>query len=134
MAWPKLIGGTVASVGIGLSLALGTYFTTSQGFMDIPLLVGWCLLGIASVVLVALSYFLWRCRLWALTALVAVCWLLAIAAPVFLFAGIMRSAVHLSDVLEMLGMSIAAASPPLWFAAMLRRPEITRTFSDAPDV
>jgi hypothetical protein len=52
----------------------------------------------------------------------------------FLFAGMLRSAVRFSDFLEMLGLSIATASAPVWFAAMLRRPEITRTFSNAPDV
>jgi hypothetical protein len=129
MTWPKLIGGAVGCVGIGSCIMLSAYFFTSQRYMDMPLFVGFCWLSTVSIALLALSHFLWRGRSWARSTLVVLCWLLAFSIAVFFSAGMLRGAVHISDIIGLVGEIIATASPPLWFAVMLRQPEIVRAFS-----
>jgi hypothetical protein len=97
--------------------------------MDMPLFIGFCGLNIVSVALVALSRFLWSGRCWALSALVVLCWILAFSIVVLFFAGMLRDTVHTSDIIGAVGETIALASPPLWFAVMLRQPDIIRAFS-----
>jgi hypothetical protein len=129
MTWPKLIGSAVGCVGIGSCIMLSAYFFTTPRYMDMLLFVGFCGLSVVSVALVALSHFLWRGRSWALSTLVVLCWILAFSLVVVCFAGMLRETVHTSDIIGGLGELIAMASPPLWFAVMLRQPDIVRAFA-----
>jgi hypothetical protein len=133
MRWPKLIGGAVGCVGIGSCIMLSAYFfmSPSQRYMDTPLFFGFCGLSSVSVALVALSHFLWRGRSWALSALIVLCWILAFSFVVLFSAGMLRDTVHTGDIIGGIGEIIAMASPPLWFAVMLRQPDVVRTFSPA---
>jgi hypothetical protein len=128
MTWPKLIGSAVGCVGIGSCIMLSAYFFTTPRYMDMPLFVAFCWLSAVSIALFALSYFLWRGRPWALSTLVVLCWLLAFSMAAFFIAGMLRDTVHTSDIIGAVGETIALASPPLWFAVMLRQPDIVRAF------
>ena len=108
---------------------LSAYFFTTPRYMDMPLFVAFCWLSAVSTALLALSYFLWRGRSWALSTLVVLCWLLAFSMAAFFTAGMLRDTVHTSDIIGTVGETIALASPPLWFAVMLRQPDIARAFS-----
>jgi hypothetical protein len=108
---------------------LSAYFFTTPRYMDMPLFVAFCWLGGVSIALLALSYFLWRGRFWALSTLVVLCWLLAFSIVAFCFTGMLSDRVHTSDIIGAVGETIAMASPPLWFAVMLRQPDIVRAFS-----
>jgi hypothetical protein len=80
--------------------------------------------------------FLWRGRSWARSTLVVLCWLLVFSIAVFFSAGMLRDSVHIGDIIGTIGETIALASPPLWFAVMLRQRDIVRAFSPtrhAPD-
>ena len=129
MTWPKLIGGAVGCVGIGSCLMLSAYFFTSQRYIDLPFFVGFCCLAIVSVALLALSYFLWCGCSWARTALVALCWLLAFSIGMFFSGGMLQGTVHGRDIFMLVSTIIATASPPIWFAIMLRQPDIVTAFS-----
>lgn len=108
---------------------LSAYFFTSQRHIDMPLFVGLCWLSAVSIALLALSNFLWRGRFWALSTLVVLCWTLAVSIAAFFAAGMLGDTVHMSDIIGLVGEIIVTASPPLWFAVMLRQPDIVRAFS-----
>src|SRR4051812_775973 len=102
MKWPKLIGGAVGCVSVGSCVLLAA-FITSQHYLELQVLLGFCFMGVVSVALLVLSYFLWLGRSWSLTALRVLCWLLACSTAAFLFAGAFRGEVHASEIFGVLG-------------------------------
>ena len=135
MTWPKLIGSAVGCVSIGLCIMLSGYLFRPQRYMESAVFVGFCCLSVVSAALLALSYFLWRGRPWARNALIALCWLLALSIAVVFSAGMLGGIMHIGDIAVVVGWIITTVSPPLWFAIILRHPDIVRAFScpyDAP--
>ena len=104
--------------------------------MELPLFVAFCCLSVISVTLLALSHFLWRGRRWALNALIVLCWLFAFSIAALFSAGMLGGIMHIGDIAVVVGMIITTVSPPVWFAIILRHPDIARAFSracQAPD-
>jgi len=99
--------------------------------MELPILIGFCCVSVVSVALLALSHFLWRGRPWALKALIVLCWLLAFSIAVLFSAGMLGGIMRIWDIAVTVGMIITTVSPPLWFAIILRHPDIVRAFSRA---
>jgi hypothetical protein len=131
MTWPKLIGSAVGCVSIGLCIMLSGYFFRPQRYMELAVFVGFCCLSVVSVALLALSHLLWRGRPWALNALIVLCWLLAFSIAVLFSAGMFGGIMPVGDIAVVVGMIITTVSPPLWFAIILRHPDIVRAFSRA---
>ncbi len=138
MRWPTIIGGAVASVGSGSVVAVGAHLYiygiwSSRGWADE---LGSVLVLVASALLAALSYFLFRARNWARLALIGLCLCLAVGIALsvcsdIFFLGV--SGVHVQGgvlaSMSTLGLALGTTSIPVWFALMLRHPDVARDFT-----
>jgi hypothetical protein len=133
MKWSKLIGLLVAALGIGTLCCSGAHlFGSHLRYIQNPMdnSSGWSFiaLDLVALLLIALSYFVYRARNWARLAVIGGCVCYSIIALVggvllgwFVFA--------LLDVVFVTGILILCVAGPLFLIFVLRQPEVVKEFA-----
>ena len=132
MRWSKLIGLLVGALGIGTLCCSGAHlFGSHLRYIQNPMdkLSGWSFvtLDLFAVLLVALSYFVYRARNWARVAVMAGC---VCCSVIVVVGGVMLGAFDFAplDVVFVTGLLILCLAGPLFLILVLRQPEVVKEF------
>jgi hypothetical protein len=136
MRWSKLIGIMVAGLGVGTlcwSGAESVGLRAIRNEMDLWPRASFLALDAFAVLLIVLSYFLYRGRNWARLVLLSGCivyCMLAVVAAVLL--GVFVS--NVVDIVYVTGVLIWVVAGPLLLIFVLQQPEVAREYSTAKQI